>query len=603
MENVKLRMANGKLRGSRGLKVKVRVIMKRMLKSKIGILLLGFVFVAMAAIGCNQQPEAEAVSTTEALAYTGTLRTDYESALDVTSQLALGVLRLEGTADAITAEQAVQALPVWKTLQGTTISTQAEQLAVTKQIEGMLSDTQVAAITAMQFTVADAQTWLQEQGPAMGIGESGQGAGVMPEAGAAPGGGVAPQGGTGSGTTMSEEDRAAMREKFANMTEEERANMQAQFGQGRGGAPSGAASGSDAPSGGFAGANSRVSSLLTRAVVTLLTERSGQAVEPVDQPAAEEQPISAEPVATTAVATVTPEPETDTSVVPIITLVPWSTPEPDATATPTSAATTVATTNTSASTPANVSTSTTVQPVAQTETVAQEQPVAQTQGVLVQKTDTDPGPPLTIEITTNYAESNPLLEGGLIYKIAGFVHNPTDETYEVTAVQVTFFDADGFRGAFYAFPMRPGQRGPEGEWIWHGAMEAEVSCSVLGPGESCPFTAEIAGQGMASFLVHPDAKVAEWHESVAVTLSDTKIEDTGTSYAHISGIATNPNMYPLKNVVISGLLLDANGQMVSMGTGVVTSLAAGASAHFDVYVPNQAHASYQLHARAEQDAK
>ena len=295
----------------------------------------------------------------------------------------------------------------------------------------------------------------------------------MPAAGAAPGGAAAP--------TMSEEDRAAMRERFQNMTEEERANMQAQFGQGGRGAAGGAPS--DAARGAPTGAMGGVSTFLTRAVVALLTERSGQATAAVVRPAEETTISPAAPAASAAtatlVATATP--------VTRITLVPWSTPEPQATPTPNASTVQAASTSSNATTAAA-----TVQTVAQTQTTVQTQPAAQTQGALVQKADTDPGPPLTIEITTNYAEANPLLEGGLIYKIAGYVHNPTDETYEVTAVQVTFFDADGFRGAFYAFPMRPGQRGIQGEWIWHGAMEAEISCSVLGPGESCPFTAEIA---------------------------------------------------------------------------------------------------------------
>jgi hypothetical protein len=240
-----------------------------------------------------------------------------------------------------------------------------------------------------------------------------------------------------------------------------------------------------------------------------------------------------------------------------------------------------------------------VQTIAQTETAVEEQSATQTQGALVQKLDTDPGPPLTIQITTNTSEPNPLLEGGLIYRVGGFVYNPTDETYQVTAVHVTFFDDSGFRGAFYAFPRKAGER-PGGEWIAHGAVEAQVSCEVLGPGESCPFVAEIAGQDMASFLVHPDAKVAEWHESVGVTLSDTKIVDTGVGYVRISGTATNPNVYAVKNVVISALLLDDSGQTMSMGTSVVTSLAAGTSTSFEVYVETKAYTSYELHAGAEQ---
>ncbi len=204
-------------------------------------------------------------------------------------------------------------------------------------------------------------------------------------------------------------------------------------------------------------------------------------------------------------------------------------------------------------------------------------------------------------MTTNYAEADPDLAGSVIYKIGGFVRNPTDQTYAVTAVHVTFYDADGFRGAFYAFASRPGQRGIRGEWHWHGAIEATIVCTLLGPGESCPFTAEITGQNMATFLVHPDAVVAEWRVASPVTLSESQVADTGASYVRITGIATNPNVYPIKNIVISGLLLDASGQTVSMGTAVAPGpLEAGASTKFEVYVEKKAYSNYQLHARAEQ---
>jgi len=547
--------------------------MKKSIRCQYGAVLLVLVLVVIAMTGCDRQSAASATTAAiEAPAYTGVLRADHEDALDVTSQLALGVLRLEDTADAVTSAQAMQALPLWKTVQDSRSMSLAEQLALAKQLEGMLAEAQVTAIAAMRLTEADAQAWIQAQGLAAGVQGGAMPAGRMgaPEQGNAP--------------TMSETDRAAMREQFQNMTEEQRAQMQAQFGQG-GGRP---ADRSGAPAGGFDGAMTGVSTMLTRAVVTLLTERSGQ-VAAFAPPAGAEPPSVEEPVVSAA--TATPDAKATPTAVTRITLVPWSTPEPKVTPTPDASVTQAASTSTSA--PVSTADLPPSVPPGGGEVRA---------GALAQKPDTDPGPPLTVEITTNTSEPNPLLEGGSIYRIGGFVYNPTDETYQVTAVQVTFFDADGFRGAFYAFPMTGGRGRPGGEWIAHGAMEAQISCAVLGPGESCPFVAEIAGQNMTSFLVHPDAKVAEWHESVGVTLSDAKIADTGTSYVRISGVATNPNVYPIKNVVISALLLDDSGQTVSMGTGVVIFLEAGASTNFEVYVAKNAYTSYQLHARAEQAA-
>jgi hypothetical protein len=467
----------------------------------------------------------------------------------------------------VTEAQAAVQLSLWQALQGTVLQSQNERLAVVKQVEMALADAQVAAIGTMRLTQADAQTWLDEQG-------AGMAAGGFANAGSGQGTGGRQGLGGGMGANMTEEERAAMRERFENMTEEERADFRGQTQQTNGnGAVTGAA------------ATSRT---LMRVVTMLLAERSGQPLTAAARPARE---VGAEATATPAPTEVAPTPTLESQATS--TPVPMATPELTPTPKPAEA---VATPETSASSGA-------VEPVAVVQPVVQTQPATPGQPALEWVQDTDPGPPLTVEITTNYATSNPLLEGGLIYKVGGFLHNPTDETYDVTAVHVTFFDADGFRGAFYAFPARAGQRGVQGEWIWHGAMEADVVCTVLGPGESCPFTAEIAGQNMASFLVHPDAVIAEWHEPVSVTLSDVKVADTGTSYVRITGMVNNANAYPVKNVVISGLLLDRSGQMVSMGTGVVPDIAAGGSANFTVYVEKQPYASYQLTVLAEQDAK
>ncbi len=243
------------------------------------------------------------------------------------------------------------------------------------------------------------------------------------------------------------------------------------------------------------------------------------------------------------------------------------------------------------------------------ESTAQTQLATTSEGViqpaLAQVPDTDPGPPLTIEVTTNYAVPNPDLEGGLIYKVAGLVHNSTDETYAVTAVHVTFYDAEGFKGAFYPFPSRGGSRRskPGGEWVWHGRTEADVGCMVIAPDGSCPFSVQIAAQDMASFLVHADAEVATWREPASVALSDVQVFDDGANSVRISGTAINDNVFPVKNVVIAGILLDANGQHVSMGEVYVLHIDAGASAPFDLWIAKQPFADYELYVQAEQDAR
>ena len=126
---------------------------------------------------------------------------------------------------------------------------------------------------------------------------------------------------------------------------------------------------------------------------------------------------------------------------------------------------------------------------------------------LAQIQDTDPGPPFSVEVTTNFAVSNPDLEGGWIYTVGGFVRNDSDLTYSLSAIHVTFYDADGFRGAFYPFSSSGGRRVRGGEWIWHGRTTAEYACLILAPGQTCPFSVQIAALDMGSFLIHPDAAV------------------------------------------------------------------------------------------------
>lgn len=525
---------------------------------RVGLCLLGLFLIPLT--GCSSlMPGGQLQATAVAPVYTGQLRTDHADALAVTEQLALGLLRLEDTADAVTAEQAAQLLPWWTAVQGATLTTEAERLAVVRHIEDRLTAAQLAAIQGMQLTQADAQAWSQAQGA------PGPGQGGLAPGSAAPAGGEASSGrgggaGGGLGAGMSAADREARRAQFESLSAEERAAMQTQFAERRGGAATGA------------------SGLLLRAVVRLLTERSGPPAAAPATPAATIAALSP---------TATPTAASAAAPLPRVTLAPLhtATPAPTTLITPT------------ASPPKSAA----PQPIAGT--LAATPAAVVTPGALTQLPDTDPGPPLVVEVTTNYAEANPNLEGGVIYHVAGFVRNPTPDAYVVTAVHVTFFDASGFRGAFYAFPTRPGQRGGGGEWIAHGALAAEIVCPLLGPGEACPFTAEIAAQDMASFLVHPDAEIAEWREPVAVTLSDIKAADTGAGYVRLTGAATNPHPYAIKNVTFAGMLLDANGQMVSLGNGLVTRIEAGAAAPFEVYVPKEAYASFQVTARAEQVAQ
>jgi hypothetical protein len=125
--------------------------------------------------------------------------------------LALGMLKLEGTENAVTPAQAAVLLPLWQMVQSGSLQGDAETQAVLKQIEGQMSEAQLAAIEAMGLTWQDMQTWMQEQGIEM----------PTPPAG---------QGGPGALQNLSEDERARMREEFQNMSPEQRATRMAEMG-------------------------------------------------------------------------------------------------------------------------------------------------------------------------------------------------------------------------------------------------------------------------------------------------------------------------------------------------------------------------------------
>jgi LysM repeat protein len=214
--------------------------------------------------------------------------------------------------------------------------------------------------------------------------------------------------------------------------------------------------------------------------------------------------------------------------------------------------------------------------------------------------DTNPGPPFTIEVSANTAAQDPLVEASRTYQVTGVVRNDGDQTYAVSAINITFYDAEGFRGIFVP-AIREGEI-VGGEWLWHGQTEADFAALLLAPGEEWPFEIEIVAQDMASFLIHPDAVTTD-RESVSVALSDVRLVDEGTGYLRISGTATNTSAFAAKNVTVSGVLIDGNGQIVSVGSAYVLEedIAPGEAVGFDVRIEKEAYMSYQVYAQAERD--
>ncbi|MBN1640776.1 MAG: hypothetical protein JXA09_06050 [Anaerolineae bacterium] len=518
--------------------------------------LLGLIAAAM--VGCAGQA---AQATPSVVAYGGALDTSYEGALDAAGQLALGTLRLEDTPDAVGETQAAQLLPLWQALTSGAAQGDAEQRAVTRQIEAAMSEAQLAAIAGMRLADADVQAWLQSRGEP----------GALPgQQGGAP---LGQQGGAGRG--LSEDQIAQMREQFGaqgGASAEERATRRAQFSEG-GGFPG---------AGSTAAGASATSATLARAVVVLLMERSGQAAaRQAMPPAAGGQP--------------TPTPQAAITRTPLP--VQSATPHPSATATPAPTPSITATATAQPVATAQPQATPTPQAAQPTPTLAA---AATTAPALARVEDTSPGPPFTISVSVNQATQDPVVDKSETYQITGVVRNDGDQTYAVSAIHVTFYDASGFRGTFTP-AVREG-RVVGGEWDWHGEIDAEFAALLLAPGEAWPYQISIVAQDMASFLIHPDAAPTD-RASAAVALSGVQAVEEGTGYVRISGVATNENAFEVKNVTVSGVLLDAGGGIVSLGSTYVLQedIAPGASVRFALRVHAAPHVGYQLYAQAERD--
>jgi hypothetical protein len=170
------------------------------------------------------------------------LNADYENALPVQLQLAVGISALDGIDNAIDAQAAAELLPLWKAVRSLSESESVapeEIEAVFKQIEETMDPEQVQAIAAMQLTGADMTRLAQEMGLNFGAGgrlgemtpemqatieaarESGDFppggfAGGGPEGGGVPGGGPGVGGFQGGGLTT--EQQATLQARRASNT-------------------------------------------------------------------------------------------------------------------------------------------------------------------------------------------------------------------------------------------------------------------------------------------------------------------------------------------------------------------------------------------------
>jgi hypothetical protein len=171
--------------------------------------------------------------------------------------------------------------------------------------------------------------------------------------------------------------------------------------------------------------------------------------------------------------------------------------------------------------------------------------------------------------------------GANAYLVSGWVRNAGKDTYEAINIVATFTSEDGFR---------------------YGPVDVRVPCTLLAPGESCPFIVETSMRRPVSVHLHPEGR-RTGRESAPMALSGVRVTTDGLYSTRITGVATSEQPFKLKNPVVIGVLLDASGQMVSLGYTYVTveDIEPGASVPFDLRVQNKPYTSYRMYVQAERD--
>ena len=173
---------------------------KRIARYRYAGLILALVAMLVSCKSSSQSAPAAATKSPGETYTSKTLSTSFTGALNASNQLMLGMLRLEGTDNAITSEQAKTMLSLMRSLQGQALKADAELNAVLAAIEAQLTPAQLSAIANMRLTQDDLQAWTRDNSQGGGAGP-GQGGGVGPgQGGAGPQGtpGAPPAGGGGA---------------------------------------------------------------------------------------------------------------------------------------------------------------------------------------------------------------------------------------------------------------------------------------------------------------------------------------------------------------------------------------------------------------------
>jgi hypothetical protein len=234
---------------------------------------------------------------------------------------------------------------------------------------------------------------------------------------------------------------------------------------------------------------------------------------------------------------------------------------------------------------------------------AQTQPAKSSAASTVELTriaDPDPAPPLTILVSAIRIAQN----GN--YRVTGTVRNDGSETYGGIGVVATFYEAE--KPCAERQVTRRRRDGTEEtvteevcDYGWHGPVEVYATCTLLEPGAECPFSLEIYPQDYVSYVLHPEGAPAANHQSVPLALSNLSVYNNEVGYVRFTGTATNDNSFTVRDAKIVGTLLDATGQIASVGSIVVPGeIVPGTGVDFDLRIEHEPYVHYQLSAQAIQ---
>jgi hypothetical protein len=157
--------------------------------TKLSVFILWVSILAVSLAGCGaansvENPAAPIDAKSTNAVANGPLQTDYENALPISSQLALGLFKLEESDTPLSPERAAALLPLWKAYRSLSSNEDAssEELnALIKQAQETLSEEQLQAIAAMHLTMQDLVELAQEKNLSLGAGGPGGGAGLSEE--------------------------------------------------------------------------------------------------------------------------------------------------------------------------------------------------------------------------------------------------------------------------------------------------------------------------------------------------------------------------------------------------------------------------------------